>query len=162
MRKEIFKGLLSCRRSVIATLPLVLCAQTTDRVEPSVQAAAAKYVAGISWRAKSVIAGDFSCRGRTERAILGANESDIVVAVFLNGLNNKPQVLRYSAKVRNAASAILKIESLDFDPEEALGFALAGFRRSKTCKGLNLSDERSDSAHIYWNHESRRFDDWVP
>jgi hypothetical protein len=175
MKKEMFEDLLSsvreagsilrgqkklARRTVVASLPLVLCAQTTDGVEP-VQAAAAKYVPGVRWRAKSVIAGNFSCRGRTESAILGTSESWIVVAVFLNGLDHKPQVLEYSTKARNAASAILQTESLGFDPEEALGYALPGFRRSKTCKGLNLSDSRSDSAHIYWNHESRRFDDWV-
>jgi hypothetical protein len=97
-----------------------------------------------------------------ESAILGTSESEIVVAVFLKGLSSRPQVLRYSARVRDAASAVLETESLDFDREEELGYALAGFRRSKTCQGLNLSDGRSDSAHIYWNHESRRFDDWVP
>lgn len=174
MKKEPFQELLNsvreagailrgkpARRTIIAGLPVVLFAQTTPRVEPSVQAAAAKYVPGISWRAKSVVSGDFSCRGRTESAILGASESWIVVAVFLNGLNHKPQVLEYSTRARNAASAILEIESLDFDREKELGYALPGFRRSKTCKGLNLSDGRSDSAHIYWNHEARRFDDWT-
>jgi hypothetical protein len=149
------------RRTIIAVLPVVLFAQTTRPVEPSVQSAAAKYVPGVSWRATSVIAGNFSCRGRTESAILGTSESEIVMAVFLNGLNHKPQVLKYSAKVRDAASAMLQTESLDFDPGEALGYALPGFRRSKICKGLNLSDGRSDSAHIYWNHESRRLDDWT-
>ena len=148
------------RRTIIAGLPVVLFAQTTARVEPSVQAAAARYVPGIRWRAKSVIAGNFSCRGRTESAILGTSESEIAVAVFLDGLNSRPQVLRYSAKVRDAASAILKTESLDFDPEETLGYAVPGFRRSKTCEGLNLSDGRTDSAHIFWNHESRQFDEW--
>jgi hypothetical protein len=131
-------------------------------MELSVQAAATKHVHGVSWRAKSVITGDFSCRGKTETAILGTSKSEIVVAVFLDGLKREPQVLRYSATVRDAASAVLDIESLDLDREEELGYALPGFRRSNTCKGLNLSDGRSDSAHIYWNHESRRFDDWVP
>src|SRR5271166_2573739 len=76
------------RRTIIAGLPVVLFAQTTARVEPSVQAAAARYVPGIRWRAKSVIAGNFSCRGRTESAILGTSESEIAVAVFLDGLNS--------------------------------------------------------------------------
>ena len=175
MRNDLFRELLNsvreagsilrsekrvARRTIISGLPLVLCAQTKERVEPSVQAAAAKYIPGVRWRAKSVIAGNFSCQGKTESAILGASESWIVVAIFLNGLNHKPQVLEYSTKARNAASAILQTESLDFDPEEALGYALPGFRRSKTCKGLNLSDGRSDSAHIFWNHESHQFDEW--
>jgi hypothetical protein len=147
---------------IIASFPPVLLAQTTARVEPSVQAAAAKYVPGINWRPKSVVSGDFSCRGKMESAILGTSPSEIVVAVFLKGLSSRPQVLRYSARVRDAASAVLETENLDFDPEEALGYALPGFHRSKTCKGLNLSDGKIDSAHIYWNHESLRFDDWVP
>ena len=82
-------------------------------------------------------------------------------AVFLNGTNSRPEVLRYSAKVRDPASATLQAESLDYDPKEDPGYVLSGFQRSKTCKGLNLSDGKIDSAHIYWNHESLRFDDWV-
>jgi hypothetical protein len=56
---------------------------------------------------------------------------------------------------------VLKLETLDYDPKEDPGYGLGGFRRFETCKGLNMSDEDSDSAHIYWNHESRRFDMWT-
>jgi hypothetical protein len=63
--------------------------------------------------------------------------------------------------MRDARTATLTIETLDYDPKvEDVGVRLA-FRRSRTCKGLNLSDEKIDSAHIYWNHEAKRFDDWV-
>jgi hypothetical protein len=96
-----------------------------------------------------------------QTAILGASPSQIVVAVFLNGTNSRPEALRYPAKVRGPASATLQAESLDYDPKEDPGYVLSGFQRSKTCKGLNLSDGKIDSAHIYWNHESLRFDDWV-
>jgi hypothetical protein len=129
---------------------------------PSVAAAAKKYVPDVEWQPKTVIAADFSCRGRKEQAILGTNSADIVIAVFLNGTTQKPEVLRYSAKVRNASSAELTVEDLNFDPKDVIGVDLPGFKRSSTCKGLNLSDGRSDSAHIYWNHEDRMFDDWVP
>jgi hypothetical protein len=37
---------------------------------------------------------------------------------------------------------------------------LPGFQQSKTCKGLNLSDGETDSAHIYWNHKALRFGEW--
>jgi hypothetical protein len=149
------------RSRTFASLLLLLFAQITAAQEPSIKSAAARYVPGINWRAKSVVAGDFSCRGRVQRAILGTSRSEIVVAVFLNGTKRPPEVLHYSAKVRDAASAILATEDLDYDPKEEIGSVLPGFRRSKTCKGLNLSDGRIDSAHIYWNHESLRFDDWV-
>jgi hypothetical protein len=124
-------------------------------------AAAAKYVPGVKWQPTTVITADFSCRGRKEQAILGADSADIVIAVFLNGTNQKPEVLRYSAKVRNARSVELTNEDQDYDPKDR-GVDLPGFKRSRTCKGLNLSDGRSDSAHIYWNHTDRRFDDWGP
>jgi hypothetical protein len=68
------------RRTMIAGLPLVLFAQTTDRVEPAVQAAA-KYVPGVSWCARSVIAGNFSCRDRTESAILGTSLAALTIGL---------------------------------------------------------------------------------
>jgi len=130
-----------------------------------VEAAAARFVPDVTWRAGSVVKGDFSCRGRVEQAILGTNPADIVIAIFLHGTTKPPEILRYSAKARRAESAELKIESLDFTPQELKEIADSiggeippGLRASKTCKGLNLSD--GDSAHIYWNHKARRFDDW--
>jgi len=130
----------------------------------SVVAAAARYVPGVNWRAKSIVTGDFSCSGQKGQAILGTSQTEIIVAVFLNGTTKRPEVLRYSAKARRASSAVLTIEDLSFDLKDLqadLGFVPPGLRPSKTCKGLNLSDGDTDSAHIYWNHESRRFDDWT-
>jgi len=129
--------------------------------ESSIATAAAKYLPGIQWRQNTVIRGDFSCQGQQQQAILGTTSSEIVIAVFLNGTNQPPEVLRYSAKARDASYAKLMIEDQDYDPKEDPGYALPGFRRSKTCKGLNLSDGLVDSAHIYWNHDARQFDDWV-
>ena len=97
----------------------------------------------------------------TESAILGVSESEIVIAVFVNGLGASPEILRYSGKARDTNAAELKTEQLDYDPKEVIGFELDGFRRSKSCAGLNLSDGRTDSTHIYWNHNAHRFDDWT-
>lgn len=127
---------------------------------PTVSQAASKFVPGVTWRPKSVLTADFSCRGRKEQAILGVNAKQIVVAVFLNGPTRPPEVLRYSAEMRDAKEVQLTLESLDYDAEDEIG-DLPGFRRSRTCQGLNLSDGKIDSAHIYWNHDAKRFDDWV-
>jgi hypothetical protein len=54
----------------------------------------------------------------------------------------------------------MTIESVDYDPEDEIGVAIQGFRRSKTCKGLNIADDHTDSIHIYWNHYFREFDLW--
>ena len=141
---------------ILLTVTLILSAADA----PSLPAAAAKFVPGVRWRAKSALIADFSCRGYREQAILGMTAKDIVVAVFLNGLAEKPEVLRYSSEARDPKSIKLTIESLDYDPKEEVG-NLPGFQRSRSCQGLNLSDEKVDSAHIYWNHETGRFADWV-
>jgi hypothetical protein len=83
-------------------------------------AAANKYIPGLSWRADSVVTGDFTCRGHRE----------------------------------------LAIENLNYDPKDEIGAALAGFQRSRVCKGLNIADNHKDSFHVYWNHESREFNWW--
>lgn len=126
--------------------------------------AASKFVPGVTWKEKSIVIGDFSCRARVERAILGTNKSEIVVAIFLSGLAKPPKVLRYSAKARDPSTSELKIEDGDFDPNEfknEVGYIPDGLRPSKTCKELNLSDGKVDSAHIYWNHNANGFGDWV-
>lgn len=119
-----------------------------------------KYVPGMAWQRLSVVSGDFSCLGRKQPAILGTSASEIVIVVFLNGLETRPQVLRYSAKALNPKTLKLAIEDLNQDPKEIIGIELPGFRPSKSCKGLNLSDGETDSSHIYWNHDSQRFDAW--
>jgi hypothetical protein len=126
----------------------------------SLSTAATKFVPGVTWRAASAVSANFSCRGPEEHAILGVTATGIVIAVFLNGPDERPEVLRYSASARDPREVKLTIEGLDYEPNQDTG-PLPGFRRSRTCKGLNLSDGMVDSAHIYWNHNAKRFDDWV-
>jgi len=123
--------------------------------------AAARYVPGVTWREKSVVTADFTCRGHQQKAILGTSSTEIVVAVFINGTKSRHELLHYSAEARNPSTATLTMESLDYDPKDDPGGVLPGFQRSRTCKGLNLSDGEIDSAHIYWNHNAFRFDAWA-
>ena len=88
------------------------------------------------------------------------NKREIAIVVFLHGTRKRPEILRFSATVRNPDSAELTVESLDYNPEAEIGADLPGFQRSMTCQGLNLSDGEVDSAHIYWNHNSNHFEDW--
>ena len=152
------------KRLIVSSLlllcaPLLASAQVAETV-----AAATRVVPGVLWKKESVVVGNFSCRGRIERAILGTSKSEIVVAIFLGGLTKPPRVLRYSASSRDPATIELKIEDGDFEPkgfENEVGYIPEGLRPSKTCKGLNLSDGKIDSAHIYWNHNAKQFGDWV-
>ncbi len=144
---------------------LLLCAPLVASAEvPDVVVAASKLVPGVTWKAESIVIGNFSCRGRVESAILGTSKSEIVIAIFLAGISKPPKVLRYSTKTRDSSTSELKIEDGDFDSKEfksEVGYIPDGLRPSKTCKGLNLSDGKIDSAHIYWNHNSKQFSDWV-
>jgi hypothetical protein len=144
--------------------PLVVAASLLAAVEaPSITTAATKFLPGVTWRSQSILTADFSCRGRREQAILGVTPKDIVIAVFLNGTAAPPEVLRYSGAVRGANEVKLTVESLDYDPikDAGSGALPPGFHRSRTCKGLNLTDEMIDSVHIYWNHDAKRFADWT-
>jgi hypothetical protein len=137
---------------------LVLSSQARPVLQTPIEVAASKYVPGVTWQPKSVVAADFTCRGRTEQAILGSSKSEIVIAVFVNGPSSAPEVLRDT--VRSREDVELKTETLDYDPKDIVG-DLQGFQRSKVCRGLNLGDGMIDSRHIYWNHVSLRFDSWT-
>jgi hypothetical protein len=142
----------------LVCLPLLFSQKTI--AQERLLNAAARYVPGVHWLQKSVVTADFTCSGHKQQAIPGSNSTDIVIAVFINGTAHRPEVLRYSAKVRNPEDVTLEAEDMDYDPKEDLGYELPGFQRSKSCKGLNLSGGDKDSAHIYWNHVARQFDDW--
>jgi len=152
------------KHSLVCSLFLFCVPLLTSAQVPATVAAATKFAPGVKWKPDSTVVGDFSCRGRVERAILGANKSEIVVAIFLGALDTPPKFLRYSASARDPATAELRTEDLDFEPkqfESEVGYIPDGLRPSKTCKGLNLSDGKIDSAHIYWNHNAKQFSDWV-
>lgn len=143
---------------LIVYVPLQASAQMDQ-----VLAAIFKLQPNLDWQKSSVVVGDFSCRGKNELAILGTNESEIVLAIFLDGLVKAPSLLRYSAKARDPQLVVLMIENGDFDEAELklmLENVPDGLRSSKSCKWLNLSDGKIDAVHIYWNHKAKRFNDW--
>ena len=117
----------------------------------------------VNWQKTSILSGDFTCQGKREYAILGTTPQQIVVAVFQPPSQQPVDILRYSGTARRAASAVLATESLDFnikELEKSLGWLPDGLQPSKSCVGLNLSDKRIDSAHIYWHRKHRRFTSW--
>jgi hypothetical protein len=91
--------------------------------------AATRYLPGVNWRQSSVVLADFACVGHKQQAILGTNSTDIVIAIFINGMGFRPELLRYSARIRNPADAKLTTEGLDYDPEVEVGYELPGFKR---------------------------------
>ena len=131
---------------------------------PAVKAAASRFVSGIAWQESSVLTGDFSCSGKQQNAILGTSDKEIVVALFTQDLSKPPEVLRFASEERKPGEAKIRLEdsSLSKDEIETLSSAVPpGYRPSKTCKGVRLSDDSSEAAHIYWDHDARRFDSWT-
>ena len=116
------------RISWVAVLVLVIMHSSLAQNSVSVEKAAMKFISRIEWQRRSIVSGNFSCHGRKEQAILGVSASEIVIAVFVNGLDMRPEVLRYSGKARNPKTAELKIEDLDYDPKEMIGSDLDGLR----------------------------------
>lgn len=151
------------KNALLLSLLLLCIPALANAGSPTVEAAS-KFVKEVKWRQESVVAGDFSCRGKQENAILGITSEHIVVAIFYRGLTKPPEVLRYSITARNPATAVLTLEDMDFNPKEferEVGYLPPGMRPSKSCKGLNISNGEIDSAHIYWNHDAQHFADWV-
>jgi hypothetical protein len=70
-----------------AVLWLPLTQTLIAQAPATIEKAAAKYVPGVAWQARSVVSANFTCRGRKEHAILGVSTSEIVIAVFVKGLN---------------------------------------------------------------------------
>jgi hypothetical protein len=141
-----------------ATALIVACAPPQTPT-----AAAARLEPALTWKADATVSGDFTCRGRTEHAVLGTGGGQIVVAIFTEGLAQQPVLLRFPAAMRDPATSTLVAESLDIDVDRLsreIGVCPNGLRPSKTCKGLNLSDGKVGSAHIYWNHDAEQFAAW--
>jgi hypothetical protein len=129
-----------------------------------VRTAAEKFVPGVTWRAATVLQADFACAGKMQQAILGSSANEIVVGIFTDGLEQAPALLRFEADARNRAESKIRLDDYTLTAAEiegVSGTAPVGYRPSATCHGVRLSDDSSDAAHIYWDHDNRRFDSWT-
>jgi hypothetical protein len=129
---------------------------------PAFQALAA-YEPEVRWDASSELSADINCDGRPDQALLGRREGKVYVGLVVSG-RARPEILGFGigGAVQDticAEPAVLRVESLDYDPKKA-GGRLDGFRRSKRCKGLRLSGGQCDSIHFFWNHRTKELDWW--
>ena len=117
----------------------------------------------VRWETKSELHADFDCDGRPDQAFLGRNDGRVYVGVVRAAVQ-KPEILDFSVdagiqKAICAEPAKLVVESLDYDPTDAVG-PIDGFHRSRRCRGLELSGGQCDSIHLFWNHGSKNLDWW--
>ena len=153
-------------RAIIHVLLLaaLTSASSAALANPAVKAAATRFAGAIAWQEGSVLTGDFSCSGKPQSAILGTSNKEIVVAVFTQDLSKPPELLRFASEGRAPAEAKIRLEDSSLSKAEIKALSSSvprGYRPSKTCKGVRLSDDSSDAAHIYWDHNARRFDSWT-
>jgi hypothetical protein len=119
--------------------------------------AASKFVPDVTWRSQSVRRANFTCEGRRQAAILGTTGTEIVIAVFTNGITRKPEVLPFSARTRDALTSELVLESLENGAGDDAP-DLGRFHFSRNCRGLALQDGKVDGVHVYWNPERKQFE----
>ena len=128
-----------------------------------VQAAAERFTGRLLWRASTLLTGDFNCTGKVQYAMLGTSTKEIAVAIFANGLDQSPALLRFEAQGLSIIESKIRLDDYTLSAEEIAGLTgetPVGYRPSNNCHGVRLSDDRSDAAHIYWDYDNQRFDSW--
>ena len=132
----------------------------------SARAAIARLAAAdttVKWDSSSRVIGDVDCDGVADSAFIG-RASTVVHVGLIRATAASPEILSFG--VGGAAQdavcsdkAALVVESLDYDPKDAVG-KVAGFKRSTGCKGLNLGDGECDRIHMFWNSNTHHLDWW--
>ena len=130
----------------------------------AVRAAAEKMTGGFAWRASTLLTADFNCTGTMQYAMLGTSIKEIAVAIFTDGLDQPPALLRFEADALSIVESKIRLDDYALSAAEITGITgtlPVGYRPSSQCHGVRLSDDRIEAAHIYWDHDNRRFDSWV-
>lgn len=127
-----------------------------------------KHFPTVKWDEKSIVRADINCDGKTDFAILGYETDVLYAMVILGDLSQTSNVDTLAIGLGNPSSqshlcgkkAELNLESQEYDLTEELGENPEGFKKSKICKGLNVSDGLCDSFHLYWNHKTNSLGSW--
>lgn len=112
---------------------------------------------------RTVVA-DVDCDGTPDKIVLRQDSKQVRVDITFGALRRKPAAFTFAVSSGTEAGVCsipvrLEIESLDYDPSDAVGH-VEGFSRSMTCKGFVLDDDRCDPVHFYWNRKTKRLAWW--
>jgi hypothetical protein len=144
---------------------LILCAAVSLEAQTrGVPKALTSAAPEVKWDPNTRLRADLDCDGAPDQAFLGRAGGRVYIGVLRAG-DPRPAILDFgiSTGMQNAICAepaVLALERLDYDPAEVVGALPEGFRRSKTCRGLDLSGGDCDSIHVFWNHKRGRFGWW--
>jgi hypothetical protein len=150
--------------AAVAASALGGSALAQDSQAAAVRAAADKFSGNFMWRPATLLAADFNCTGKVQHAMLGTSVNEIAVAIFADGLDRPPALVRFEGDAQSIAESKIRLDDYTLSPAEIAditGTPPVGYRPSAACHGVRLSDDRSEAAHIYWDHDNQRFDSWV-
>lgn len=158
-------------KKIIIVSALILCvvsvaiADSTTKANELLQLVS-KRMTDVEWDKKSIIEVDINCDGQKDYAILGKSKQGVTIALVVGPVSKKSRIESFEFHVGKQSQdslcqlpAILKAESLDYDPTEAVG-KLPGFKQSKKCMAFVLADDACDSFHFYWNHQTNALNWW--
>jgi hypothetical protein len=111
---------------------------------------------------------DINCDGKQDYIAIGKAKNRLYVAVAIGPLSDKSKVSSINIGLGNEGyqdslgetNPSVRIVSLDYDPKETTGLTVEGFKRSKTCKGVEIGGEETDEFNVYWNHKKDSLDWW--
>jgi hypothetical protein len=150
--------------AAVAASAVAGSAEAQDAQAVAVSTAADKFTGNFMWRPATLLTADFNCTGKVQHAMLGTAANEIAVAIFANGLDRPPALLRFEGDAQSIAQSKIRLDDYTLSPAEIAditGTPPVGYRPSAACHGVRLSDDRSEAAHIYWDHDHQQFDSWV-
>lgn len=145
-------------------MAFVAIADSTETTNEVLQLVS-KRMTDVKWDKKSIIEVDINCDGKKDYAILGKSKQGVTVSLVVGPVSKKSRIESFEFHVGNSQDnlcqlpATLQVESLDYDPTEAVG-KLPGFKPSKKCMAFVLSDDACDSFHFYWDHQANALTWW--
>jgi hypothetical protein len=140
---------------------------------------------GVRWQVERLITADFTGDGEADLAVQGNRERDFAVGVILGPIGPVSRMLSLrwratgddtSSDCVTSAAPVLSAEVPTLPAnlwgcvgEEAPDEFCAGARRTQAwlrdaaargTRGLRVTGEGCDALHLYWNPQSKSFDDW--
>jgi hypothetical protein len=117
----------------------------------------------IQWKNKFIIV-DIDCNGNPDKVFYVQDAKSISIGLVMNGNTKTPIVdtlVVARGKQGSLCSLPVKVSkySLDLDIEQAV-ISAPGFKRSRSCQSVQISDDQCDSFHLYWNHAMKSAQWW--